>query len=179
MSRTLEHRPSDPDEAGRPQAPTHERRLAGQPAFGEPISVYTRAQAIGDGALVAVDQELASNAGFVLPVALTCAVYEDCVAWTQADTRDTGVVQDQTGRLWDVLTMAAHAARRARGNNRVSFQLYRVPRNHARIPIDDLDHLDHLDDHQRDALCLVTLVLHCGPGDAGEPVLTILQPGED
>ncbi len=141
--------------------------------FGEPISIYTRAQAIGDGTLVPVDQSLAADAGFLLPVALTRAVFEDCVAWTAQDTRHTGVLQDEVGRLWDVVAMAAKAARRARGNHRVGFQLYRVPRDRGRIPIDDLD------DHQHEALCLVSLVLHCGPGDAGEPVLTILQPDED
>lgn len=141
--------------------------------FGEPISIYSRAQAIADGTLVPVDQSLAADAGFLLPVALTRAVFEDCVAWTAQDTRHTGVLQDEVGRLWDVVSMAAKAARRARGNDRVAFQLYRVPRDRGRIPIDDLD------DDQQDALCLVSLVLHCGPGDAGEPVLTILQPDED
>jgi hypothetical protein len=141
--------------------------------FGEPISVYTRAQAIADGTLVLVDQGLAADAGFRVPVALTRAVFEDCVGWTAEDTHRTGVLQDEVGRLWDVLAMAARAAMKVRGNDRVRFQLYRVPRDRGRIPIDDLD------DDQQEALCLVSLVLHCGPGDAGEPVLTILQPGED
>jgi Family of unknown function (DUF6573) len=42
------------------------------------------------------------------------------------------------------------------------FQLYRVPR----------------DGRSRDAV-LVTLKLIVGPGDAGEPVITILLPDED
>ena len=42
------------------------------------------------------------------------------------------------------------------------FQLYRVPR----------------DGHSTEAV-LVTLKLIVGPGDAGEPVITILLPDED
>jgi hypothetical protein len=141
--------------------------------FGEPISVYTRTQAIADGTLVPVDQGLGADAGFRVPVALTRAVFEDCVAWTAEDTHRTGVLQDEVGRLWDVLVMAARAGRNVRGNDRVGVQLYRVPRDRGRIRIDDLD------DAQQEALCLVSLVLHCVPGDSGEPVLTIVQPGED
>jgi hypothetical protein len=170
---TPNDRPFHTDPQAEPPATANGSR-AGKPMdFGPPISVYSRAQAIADGTLIPVDPELAAQAGFAVPVALTRAVFEDCVAWATQDTRRTGLLQDEIGRLWDVLSMAALAGRRAPNENRVRFQLYRVPRDRGPIPIDDLD------DHQRDALCLVTLVLHCGPGDAGEPVLTILQPHED
>ncbi len=170
MPRTPNDHPFQTDPPAQPPTAAH---AGAHIAFGPLISVYTRTQAIADGTLVPVDQDLAAQAGFAVPVALTRAVHEDCIAWTAEDTRRTGVVQDQTGRLWDVLTMAARAARRARGDDRVSFQVHRVPRDRGPIPIDDLD------DHQHEALCLVSLVLHCGPGDAGEPVLTVLQPDED
>jgi len=132
----------------------------------------SRAQ-MQDGRLVAVEASLAAEAGFGVPVALTRAVYEDCVAWTDTDSARTGVwLQDQTGRLWDVLWMAAQAARHARQQRRVAFELYRVPRDRGRIPIDDLD------DAAYERLCRVRLTADIGPGDDGVPVVTILQPQE-
>lgn len=44
--------------------------------FGEPIHVYTRAEAIEDGALVDVTGT-AEEAGIVHPVALTAALWHD------------------------------------------------------------------------------------------------------
>jgi hypothetical protein len=70
---------------------------------------------------------------------------------------------DQSGRLWDVLFMAQHAIRVNRsGGDRLKFQLYRVPRNGKSIEA-----------------TITTLKLIVGPGDQGEPVITILLPDED
>ena len=129
--------------------------------FGEVISTYTRTQAIDDGVLIDAGS-MASEAGFKWPVALTSAVWADCVAWTEDDSEQQ-VHQDQSGRLWDVLYMASHAIRTAKDSgDRLLFQLYRVA----------------CDGHSTEAV-LVTLKLIVGPGDAGEPVITILQPHED
>ena len=81
--------------------------------FGEVISTYTRAQAIEDGVLIDAGS-MASEAGFKWPVALTSAVWADCVAWTEDDSEQQ-VHQDQSGRLWDVLYMASHAIRTSQG----------------------------------------------------------------
>jgi Family of unknown function (DUF6573) len=140
----------------------------------ETLSVYTRDQVIEDGTLVAVAEGIAREAGFTKPVALTRAVFEDCVAWTDRDTEETGFFGQSTeGRLWDVLGMARLAAGTATGGDRVAFQVLRLPRDKGRIPIDDLG------EDELEALRLVSLVLVCGPGDQGEPVLTIQEPGED
>jgi hypothetical protein len=133
-----------------------------EPDATELISAYPRAQALADGTLVAVAPGIAREAGFGVPVALTRAVFEDCVGWTDADTARTGAPQDETGRLWDVLRMAGLAAVGDRDADRLTFQLYRVPR----------------EGHQP-APELVTLVLVCGPGDQAEPVLTIMESDED
>jgi len=69
--------------------------------FGEPISIYTRRQALDDGVLVDVS-EMAREAGFRFPVALTRAAWEDCVSWSDADSKRQ-THQDEAGRLWDVL----------------------------------------------------------------------------
>ena len=129
--------------------------------FGNVISAYTRAQAIEDGVLVEAGS-MANEAGFKWPVALTSAVWADCVAWTDADSRKQ-VHQDQSGRLWDALYMASHASRTSKdAGDRLLFQLYRVPR----------------DGNSTEAI-LVTLKLIVGPGDTGEPVITLLLPQED
>jgi len=129
--------------------------------FGKVISTYTRAQAIEDGVLIDPGA-MATEAGFKWPVALTTDAWADCVAWTEADSQQQ-VYQDQAGRLWDVLYMASHAIRTNHDpNDRLLFQLYRVPRDRRSVkPV------------------LVELKLIVGPGDAGEPVITILLPHED
>ena len=132
--------------------------------FGDVIHTYTRAQAIQDGVLVAVDDDLARSAGFGVPVALTTTAWADCVAWDEENEagRDGATGQDETGRLWDVLTMARYAAARATGASRVDYDLMRVP------PAGALS-----------TASLATLSLHIGPGDNAEPVVTIMLPGED
>ena len=129
--------------------------------FGEVISTYTRAQAIEDGVLVDASST-AQDVGFTISVALTSTVWADCVAWTDDDKQEQ-VHQDQSGRLYDVLFMAAFAIRTsAVSSDRLLYELYRVPR----------------DGYSTDAKP-VTLKLIIGPGDHGEPVTTILMLNED
>lgn len=128
--------------------------------FGEVIYSYTRAQAIDDGNLVDVS-ETATEAGFRVPVALTRAAWADCVEWSEEDSRRQ-THQDQAARLWNVLWMAFLAARRAKGEQSLRFQLYRVPRGGRGM-------------RPR----LTQLVCNIGPDDQGEPVITIVMPGED
>ena len=118
------------------------------------IHVYTRAQAIADGVLIDVSV-MAREAGFKVPVALTAAVWSDCVAWPRENA-----CQDEQGRLWDVLTMARLEARRHGNLQVLPFRVLRVPRGGTQAQ-------------------LTQLTLHIGPGDQAEPVITILLPGED
>jgi len=129
----------------------------------EHIYEYSRAQAIADGVLIDAT-EMARNAGFVIPVALTSAVWEECVAWDRYDNV-CQVYQDESGRLWDVLWMAYMAIRARRetdDSNRLPYHLYVVPR-----------------DGRSQEARKIELHVHIGPGDAGEPVLTIMLPWED
>ena len=129
--------------------------------FGDLIFSYTRTQAIDDGVLIDAT-ELARDAGFKWPVALTAAAWEDCVAWSDADNQGQAV-QDQTGRLWDVLFMASYAIRTANNaDQQLAFDLRRIPRD------------GHATMSQRRSLKLIL-----GPGDDGKPVITIMLPGED
>ena len=126
---------------------------------------YTRAQAIEDGMLVDVSKT-GREAGFSIPTAVTAAVFDQCVRWTDDDAKKKpNVYQDEAGRLWDVVWMAACKARLlAQAGKRGStalFQLLVVPRpGHGRRR-------------------LRTLKLAIGPGDDAEPVATILLPDED
>jgi hypothetical protein len=124
------------------------------------IHGYTRAQALADGVLVDVT-ETAREAGFRIPVAITAAAWSKTVQWSEVDS-ERQTHQDEAGRLWDVLWMSYVAARRASGGCRVSVPLQVVPRGgRGRRP-------------RSTALHMVI-----GPGDEGEPVITLMNPDED
>ncbi len=124
--------------------------------FGDVIHSYSRAQAIEDGVLVDVT-ETASEAGFRFPVALTRAVFDAYV------TIPAGVrLQDEAGRLWDILSMGRFAIQRSRtGGTDLLFGVHVRNDNRDRTPP------------------LRTLKLVCGPGDTAEPVITIMMRDED
>ena len=127
--------------------------------FGETIYAYTRTQAIEDGELVDVSK-MAKEAGFRVPVAVTRSVWGQYIEWTDNDT-DKQTIQDQPGRLWDVLWMLRFAYL----SNKSEFLIYTlhiVPRDgHSKKPV------------------LVKLKAILGGGDEGEPVITIMLPHED
>lgn len=130
------------------------------------IHAYGRNQAIEDGFLREVPEDLRQQAGFRHPLALTLDAWADCVAWTDEDKRrKPQALQDETGRLWGVL-LCARAAIRATSasSDSAAFTVYRVP------PAD-----------QGDALEALPVVLHAvrHGDDSGEPVITIMLPGED
>lgn len=121
----------------------------------ELIHAYTRKQALVDGTLVDAT-ELAREAGFTIPVALTAAVHAEYVRVPDGVTG-----QDETGRLWDILWMLRVEIRRSRDTrDELHFEL--LVRN---------------DDRRRAKS--VTLKSLCGPDDDGEPVITIMLPSED
>jgi hypothetical protein len=124
-------------------------------AWGDILSRYSRAQAIADGTLIDVSAR-AREAGIRYPVALTSAVWGACVRVPEGT-----LYQDEAGRLWDLLCLLRAAARRA-DSDRVEFTARVVRRG--------------------DAACTpspVRLWALCGPGDNGEPVVTVMLDGED
>jgi hypothetical protein len=115
---------------------------------------YTRAEALADGVLIDVSA-VAREAGIRWPVALTSAAWERCVAVP------AGVnCQDEAGRLWDLCWMLALAARRSKCAE-VRFGI------HVR------------NDNREGTPPLVRLKALSGPGDNGEPVITVMMPDED
>lgn len=119
----------------------------------EVIYSYTRRQALADGVLIDATN-LAKEAGFLYPVALTTAAWTFCVT-----VPDNCPWQDENGRLWDVLWMLLNSIRKAPEENPVFFSLQ----------------VQNSPCHMSD----VTLKAVCGPGDRGEPVVTIMLPDED
>ncbi|WP_331765077.1 DUF6573 family protein [Nocardia sp. NBC_01388] len=124
--------------------------------FGEVIHAYTRAEALADGFMHDIT-ELASEYGFRYPVHVAQYAWADAIAWPH-----TASCQDETGRAWDVLTMARFALRaaisRGKTSGPVRFTVVRItaPDRHEPEPI--------------------TLEIELGPGDEGEPVFTITAP---
>jgi len=125
-----------------------------------PVFTYTRAEALADGVLLDVTP-LAKEAGFQIPVALTVGL------WATYGTPDKTPASDQ-GAVWDTLWMLRCAAigilpakldRHPHGET-LWFQLELTPRGKSKPE-------------------LVLLKAISGPGDAGEPVLTILLAHED
>ena len=120
------------------------------------IFSYTRQQAIEDGVLVDLT-EWARETGFVIPVACTSEVWHGHIE-PPPDTAELG--QSQRGRAHDVLWMLYLAIRKgANSNEQLMFEVAFLQAS-GRVES-------------------VQLKAICGPGDHGEPVLTILMPHED
>ena len=121
----------------------------------EYVSIYTRRQAIEDGILIDVS-EVATEAGFRYPVAVTASVWAEIFPDEQAAKYG----QDVNGRLWDVLYLCSLAARSAKGS-RIDF---------SAILRDGPGPVSKFTRRYKAT---------CGPGDNGEPVITIMKPDED
>jgi len=123
------------------------------------IFSYSRKQAIEDGVLVDLMQPqteaLVREAGFKVPVAMTAEAFATAVCPLDGKLP---AGQDLNGRLWDVLVMLRMAISPQRNTDRVDFA----------VEVSDGRK------HQR-----VDLYALIGPGDEGEPVLTIMLPCED
>ena len=119
------------------------------------IFQYSRAQAIDDGVLIDLT-EWAKELGFKIPVACTTAVWNGYVVPTER-TRTLG--QSERGRAHDLLWMLFNAIRKGGSGDSRLFQVMFLQTPHRHV--------------------VVKLKSVCGPGDHGEPVVTIMLPGED
>ncbi len=117
------------------------------------IYTYTREQAIEEGVLINVS-EMAEEAGFRWPVAVTVNVWVYYII-PDDDSRSCG--QSEDGRLWDLLTMLRLYSHH--GGEIVTFKVYFLMQGNKKK--------------------LVTLKAVAGPGDNGEPVITVMLPDED
>lgn len=127
----------------------------------EVIYVYSREQALHDGVIVDVS-EMAREAGYRVPVALTAAVAK--LVTPSEDEADDG--QDRDGRLWDVLWMAraSGAAQRVSHVGESHFQVYFQIKGRPEL---------------RGGMRLLTLKVTLDATGEGHPALTLSLPSED
>lgn len=130
-------------------------------AGAEVISSYSRAQAIEDGVLVSLDEHsMVKEAGFVVPVAMTRAVWH----LVEPTEEERGWGQSVEGRLWDVLFLAHHAIKRSEGGTELLYEVGFLMVGRS--------------DYARGSRA-VKLKLHSGPGDNAEHVITLMLEHED
>ena len=120
--------------------------------FGETIHSYSRAEAIEDGVLIDVTEE-AQKAGFKYPVAVTAAVWGECLV---PSDRCRHLGESERGRMWDMFTMLHWAIKAPQPG-----------------PCDEANLTVKLG---RQNYGLKSI---CGPGDTPEPVITIMMREED
>jgi len=119
------------------------------------VYCYSRAQAILDGVLVDVT-ETAKEIGFRPNTVVTDHLFH---GYVEVPSGLEGEGQSVTGRLHDLMVLALFAARRAVNTDRVTFKVdfLRAPGRKETVEV----------------------IAHIGPGDHGEPVLTIMLPEDD
>jgi hypothetical protein len=105
-----------------------------------------------------------------LPTAITAAVFADYVAVPE----ELKGIQDESGRLWDIVWMLYCAIRSGKLNgSEGTFEL--IVAMPATAAWKDYEKPYGRNSTQR----LVTLKAVCGPADDGSACLTILVPNED
>ncbi len=145
--------PTDPSDPTGPSGTADPR----DPFAGfELISVYSRADALRDGVLVALS-DIAREAGFRIPIAATEAVFKGYL-----DPSPELIAEGQSlqGRAWDLLQILRFAAAVYPDRSEIHFKVLFVLS--PGCPPEP-----------------VALKALCHPGDEGSPVLTILLPQED
>ncbi len=120
------------------------------------IYSYTRSQAIADGVLIDVTDQ-ANETGFKVPVAISDHLYNGYIV---PPNGLDGEGQSISGRLHDVLLMTFYAAKVRWDGERVYFEVLFLMGGGPRFE-------------------KVQCVAIVGPGDEGEPVLTICLPEDE
>ena len=120
------------------------------------IYTYTRAQAIEEGVLIDITADAKAH-GFKVHTVITDNLYRQYV---EVPTRlDGSFGQSRDGRLHDLLTLALFAARSSKGTDRVYFKVSFLMEPGRSETVD--------------------IIAHIGPGDHGEPVMTLMLPEDD
>lgn len=121
----------------------------------ELIYTYTRKQAIKDGVLIDVSDQ-AQQSGFKVPVAVTDHLFNGYVVPAEGLA---GEGQSVEGRLHDLFWMCQAAIKNRLDGDRVEFVcMFLMPGKLLQT-----------------VKCLVVI----GPGDQGEPVITLMLPGDE
>ncbi len=138
--------------------------------FGnEIISTYSRAQALADGVLVDISK-MANEAGFVVPVAVTAAV------WSMIeDIPEKYGHENIDGRAWDMVWMASRACKNAQGGGRINYDFIL----HVNNSVEGVRARPFKGSGRGFDKDQVRLSLVSGPGDNIEHVITIMLPDEN
>jgi len=120
------------------------------------IFKYSRADGLADGVLIDVT-DIAREAGFTLPTAVSDSLYHGYLTPPLELTKEG---QSLDGRLWDTLSVLRYAIKASPSTDRLSFTVL-----FAQAPDAEPEPVD--------------LLAVCGPGDSGEPVITIMLPSDD
>lgn len=121
----------------------------------EVIYQYSREQALADGVLVDVSK-VGKEAGIKYPIAVTEALWRSYII---PSNELESVGQSIDGRLWDVLFLFTFYARK------VSTPEFQYKCLFLMNPSGSPE--------------LKSIKAHIGPGDQGEPVITLMLPEED
>jgi hypothetical protein len=120
------------------------------------IYSYSRSDALADGVLIDVS-DIAREAGFTLPVAVSDNLYHSYIMPSLELAKEG---QSPSGRLWDTLNVLRYAIKASPATDRLSLSvLFTMSPNTDPIPVE--------------------LLAVCGPGDSGEPVVTVMFPGDE
>lgn len=164
--RPLSHGYTNPSPSEAEQAPCH-TASSSPPPTNEPqscwhdadvIHTYSRQQAIEDGTLVEIPRSILAEFGIRFHTALTRAVWNKYVTVPAVLTG----IQDETGRLADILVMFHLAAKHARPDStQLMFQVV-VKQDATEQPASE-----------------ITLKAIVDAGDDGKGAITILLENED
>lgn len=116
----------------------------------EVIYSYTRKQAIEDGVLIDITENV-KGCPFKYPIAITSAVY----GIVERAVENERFCNDYNGILWDIVWMAAHG-QISGSESRFSVIITGAGPNRYH-----------------------SFKMVCGPGDNGDTVLTVMLPNED
>jgi len=124
--------------------------------FGPIIYSYTRTQAIADGTLADIT-DIAKDAGFRYPTAVSTHLYHEVL-----NPSESLAAQGQSllGRIWDMLTILRLSIKSQPDTSWLTFSpLFVMTPDTSPAPI--------------------TIISTVGPGDHGEPVITLYLPEDD
>lgn len=118
------------------------------------IYSYTRKEAIENGDLHDIT-DIAKEAGFKVPIAVTNALFE---AYLNPTSEEKEMGQSLDGRIWDMLSILFYAANGNSNSGILKLEISIMFENGRKdVPFKSV----------------------IGPGDNGEPVITLMLPDED
>ena len=123
------------------------------------IHTYTRAQALEDGVLIDVT-DMAHEAGIKHPTAVSTNLYHNYIVPPLALAKEGQSIE---GRLWDMLCIFRGAALRS-SSDTIEFPVrFRMLPSVGRPSPGEI----------------ISITARVHPGDCGEPVITLMLPGDD